>query len=83
MDGGASWTTLLMTAADATGYFHREPSPGRTIYYRVIAINEHGAGPASNVISIVTEAEPPARPSNLRATPTGSAVLPIVERTEL
>ena len=74
-DGGSSWTTIVLAGDDAKGYLHRSPPPGQTIHYRVFAINTHGDSPASNIVSIATAAKPPGRPTNVRATATGSTVL--------
>ena len=73
-DGSATWAALTTPDADATGYLHRNPEPGTTTYYRVFAINESGEGPASNVVSMETAANPPTRPRGLSAYATGTVV---------
>ena len=73
-DGGASWTTLFLTAGSATSYLHRSPTPGRTTQYRVFAINARGDSPASNTVSVETEANAPHRPTDLSASVSGDVV---------
>ena len=74
-DGGASWTTVIVTAdASVRAYLHLSPPPGQETSYRVIAINDKGDSPPSNVVKIETEAIPPSRPTSLRASVSGDIV---------
>ena len=74
-DGGASWTTVIVTAdASVRTYLHLSPPPGQETSYRVIAINDKGDSPPSNIVKIETEAIPPSRPTSLRASVSGDIV---------
>ena len=73
-DGGSTWAALTTPDAGAVGYLHRSPEPGTTTYYRIYAINASGEGPASNVVSMETPANPPTRPRSLSAYATGTVV---------
>ena len=72
---GVGWTPLMTVAGDITSYVHTSAAPGRTTHYRVIAINARGDSPPSNVVNIMRAANPPSRPSNLRANASGSVVV--------
>ena len=74
-DGGASWTIVILTAdASIRTYTHLGPPPGQETSYRVIAINDKGDSPPSNVVKIETPAIPPSRPISLRASASGDIV---------
>ena len=71
---GVGWMPLMTVDGDITNYVHTGAVPGNTTHYRVIAINARGASPPSNVVNIMRAANPPSRPSNLRANASGSVV---------
>lgn len=67
-NGTSGWSDLEEnTGSDATFYADTTPSPNTTRYYRVSAINDAGAGPASNVANATTTGTVPGRPTNLTA----------------
>ena len=74
VDGGVGWTELARVVSTATGYIHRNPPRGATIHYRVIAMNDNGDSPPSNVISLMTTATAPTKPLGLSAYAEGSTV---------
>ena len=71
-DLDSMWTVLDTTAASVVDYLDTGLDPGSTRHYRVSAINSAGKGPASNVASATTPADPPGAPKNLMATANGS-----------
>jgi hypothetical protein len=58
-DGTTSWVELATTGQDVTTYVNATLSPDTTYFYRVIATNDGGDSPASNVASATTEAPSP------------------------
>jgi hypothetical protein len=58
-DGTTGWTELATTGQDVTTYVNATLSPDTTYFYRVIATNDGGDSPASNVASATTEAPSP------------------------
>ena len=54
-DSGDTWQTLVEdTGTTETEYTHGGLEPETTLHYRVLAINEHGAGPPSDAVSTTT-----------------------------
>ena len=54
-DSGDTWQTLVEdTGTTETEYTHGGLEPETTLHYRVLAINEHGAGPPSDAVSATT-----------------------------
>ena len=52
-DSGETWQTLVAdTGTTATDHVLSSAEPETTLHYRVSAINEHGAGPSSDAISV-------------------------------
>jgi hypothetical protein len=58
-DGTTGWVELATTGQDVTTYVNATLSPDTTYFYRVIATNDGGDSPASNVASATTEAPSP------------------------
>jgi predicted phage tail protein len=73
VDGSEEWTPVTRTAANVTTAVHDGLAFGKTYFFRVIAFNEGGDSPASNVESATTPAAPevPAAPTGLDATLVG------------
>ena len=66
--GGGQWTVVTEnTKSAATSYHHRGLMPASTWEYRVSAINQAGAGEASEVASGTTDPVAPDPPTDLRA----------------
>jgi hypothetical protein len=66
LDGTIDWVPIGTTGQDVTAYTDGGLSPGTTYHYRVVATNEGGDSPASNVVSVTVptqdgaqEAAPP------------------------
>ena len=65
---GGQWTVVVEnTRSAATGYHHRGLMPASTWHYRVSAINQAGAGEASEIASGTTDPVAPDPPTDLRA----------------
>ena len=70
-DGGASWEHADEdTQSQDTEHVHGGLEPATTYHYRIAAINEKGAGPATDPVSARTNATVPDAPSNLVAAAT-------------
>ena len=77
-DGASSnWTTLVAnTSSTATTYKDGGLQPGTTVFYRVFAINDTGAGEASDTAAATTDvAVPPGPPTGLAAVEDGSSAI--------
>jgi hypothetical protein len=55
LDGADDWTTIGTTGQDVTAYTDGALSPGATYLYRVVAVNEGGDSPPSNVVAVTVE----------------------------
>jgi hypothetical protein len=71
-DGSNEWDIVGTTDQDVTTYSDTDLSSGTTFYYRVIAINDGGVSPASDVVSATTYTDPPSAPTDLSAVPESS-----------
>ena len=66
------WVVLIdNTGTPSTTYSHKGLDAATTRSYQVLAINEVGAGPNSNIATATTEAVRPNPPTRLRATADG------------
>lgn len=65
-DGGATWTEITRTGANATTFSDTTVQPKMTYDYRVYAFNGGGPSGYSNVATVVTPGEIPQAPSELR-----------------
>lgn len=71
----SGFTNLLTLPANTTSYTNTGLSSATTYYYRVQAINSGGSSPWSNIASATTLSSPPAAPSNLTATASGTSTI--------
>ena len=70
-DGGATWENAdENTRSHLTEHVHGGLEPATTYHYRVAAINEKGAGPATAPVSVRTDATVPDAPTDLEAVAT-------------
>ncbi len=68
-DGGTRWDDLVANSHNTrTTYVHTGLKPAARRHYRVSAINRIGVGPASRVVSAITDATVPDAPTGLVAT---------------
>lgn len=69
-DGLSGWVSAGATGANATGFSNTGLAADTTYYYRVVAFNESGDSPPSNVASARTLGDTiaPTAPRNLKAT---------------
>jgi M6 family metalloprotease-like protein len=75
---GSSWSLLANTAANATAYSHSGLSANSTHHYRVHAFNLSDTSGWSNSANATTFDVPPADPSGLVATSTGTDQIDLV-----
>ena len=81
-DAGTSWADLDSdTGTTGTTYAHTGLAPASTRHYRVSAVNEVGAGEASNVADATTDpARAPARVIDLAAIADGQTIIHLAWR---
>jgi M6 family metalloprotease-like protein len=64
-NGGSTWTALVKTAADVTGYGATGLTPNTTYWFRVRAFNARGNSAWNGPVTATTLPNPPAAPSDL------------------
>ncbi|MFC1752220.1 fibronectin type III domain-containing protein [Thermoproteota archaeon] len=62
-DGGQTFDQIAITGLSVSGYRDYEIVEGMTYYYRVLAYNDIGASPYSNIDNVTTLLNPPSDPS--------------------
>jgi oligosaccharyl transferase (archaeosortase A-associated) len=81
-NGFSNGVISIVAPAGSTHYSDISTAPGITYYYRVFAYNSVGESAATNSISVTsgnldTTQQPPASPSSVNATATGSAMVAV------
>lgn len=74
---GVNWAPLVETDPGTTSFQHQGLWPGMTAYYRVFGFSQTDRTDYSPVVIAHTTALPPAAPSNLTATQTGTGTVQV------
>ena len=76
-NGGTSWASLSSVGGTINQFTHMGATAGQQYHYRIVATNNAGDGPPSNVASVTIPIERPDPPSAITAVAVSSTVISI------